>query len=70
MLCAPADLVKKSHALINGWERYQLTPSFENFVELAVSINSFTEFLIDKGASALHHSSHQLEQVRVAADAG
>lgn len=66
MLCAPADLVKKSQALINGWERYQLTPSFENFVELAVSINSFTEFLIDKGASALHHSSHQLEQVALA----
>jgi len=66
MLCAPADLVKKSQALINGWDRYQTEPSFENFVELAVSINSFTEFLIDKGASALHHSSHQLEQVALA----
>ena len=66
MLCAPADLVRKSQALINGWERYQSTPSFESFVELAVSINSFTEFLIDKGASALHYSSHQLEQVALA----
>jgi diguanylate cyclase (GGDEF)-like protein len=66
MLCTPADLVKKSQALLHGWKCYQLTPSFENFVELAVSINSFTEFLIDKGASALHHSSHQLEQVALA----
>ena len=63
MLCSPTDLIKKSQALLNGWQRYQLAPSFENFVELAVSINSFTEFLIDKGVSALHHASHQLEQV-------
>jgi len=35
----------------------------KNFVELAISINSFTEFLIDKGIAALHHASHQLEQV-------
>ena len=66
MLCSPTDLIKKSQALLNGWQRYQLAPSFENFVELAVSINSFTEFLIDKGVSALHHASHQLEQVALA----
>ena len=66
MLCSPAELTKKSQALLNGWQRYQLAPSFENFVELAVSINSFTEFLIDKGVSALHHASHQLEQVALA----
>ncbi len=66
MLCSPTDLIKKSQALLNGWQRYQLAPSFENFVELAVSINSFTEFLIDKGVSALHHASHQLEQVTLA----
>ncbi len=66
MLCSPADLTKKSQTLLNGWQRYQLAPSFENFVELAVSINSFTEFLIDKGVSALHHASHQLEQVALA----
>ena len=66
MLCSPADLIKKSQSLVNGWRRYQRAPSFENFVELAVSINSFTEFLIDKGVSALHHASHQLEQVALA----
>jgi DNA-binding response OmpR family regulator len=49
--------------LPSTWQHYQSVPRFENFVELAVSINSFTEFLIDKGVTALHHASHQLEQV-------
>ncbi len=66
MHCSPADLINKNQALIAAWRRYQLAPSFENFVELAVSINSFTEFLIDKGITALHHASHQLEQVALA----
>lgn len=66
MLCSPADLTQKNQALLTAWERYQSAPSFENFVELAVSINSFTEFLIDKGITALHHASHQLEQVALA----
>jgi len=63
MLCSPEELLQKSQALANTWQRYQTSPSFESFVELAVSINSFTEFLIDKGITALHHASHQLEQV-------
>ena len=63
MLCSPEELLQKTQALSNTWQRYQTTPSFESFVELAVSINSFTEFLIDKGITALHHASHQLEQV-------
>ena len=66
MLCSPEELLQKSQALSNTWQRYQATPSFESFVELAVSINSFTEFLIDKGITALHHASHQLEQVTLA----
>ena len=63
MLCPPEELLQKSQALSSTWQRYQAMPSFESFVELAVSINSFTEFLIDKGITALHHASHQLEQV-------
>jgi diguanylate cyclase (GGDEF)-like protein len=66
MLCSPEELLQKSQALSNTWQRYQATPSFESFVELAVSINSFTEFLIDKGITALHHASHELEQVTLA----
>jgi len=63
MLCSPDELLQKNQALSSAWARYQAVPNFENFVELAVSINSFTEFLIDKGVTALHHASHQLEQV-------
>jgi diguanylate cyclase (GGDEF)-like protein len=63
MLCSPEELLQKNQALSDTWQRYQAAPSFESFVELAVSINSFTEFLIDKGIAALHHASHQLEQL-------
>ena len=57
------ELGQKSQTLLGAWQLYQSAPSFENFVEFAVSINSFTEFLIDKGFTALHHASHELEQV-------
>ena len=60
------ELKQKSHTLLADWQRYQAAPSFENFVELAVSINSVTEFLIAKGFTALHHASHELEQVALA----
>jgi diguanylate cyclase (GGDEF)-like protein len=66
MLCPPEELLQKNQALSTTWQHYQTAPSFESFVELAVSINSFTEFLIDKGITALHHASHQLEQVALA----
>ena len=66
MLCPPEELLQKNQAVSNSWHRYRAEPSFESFVELAVSINSFTEFLIDKGIAALHHASHQLEQVTLA----
>ena len=63
MLCSPEELLQKNQALSNTWKHYQSMPSVESFVELAISINSFTEFLIAKGITALHHASHQLEQV-------
>ncbi len=66
MPCAPNELLQKSQALSQAWARYRGRPSFETFVELAVSINSFTEFLNDKGVAALHHASHELEQVTLA----
>ena len=52
MLISFTELRKKSQTLLSDWQRYQSAPSFENFVEFAVSINSFTEFLIDKGCEA------------------
>lgn len=38
------------------------SPGFEPFVEFAVCISSFSEFLQGKGLSGLHQSAHQLEQ--------
>ncbi len=66
MLCSPEELLQKNLVVSTSWRHYRAAPSFESFVELAVSINSFTEFLIDKGITALHHASHQLEQVALA----
>ncbi|MDA8129012.1 MAG: diguanylate cyclase [Betaproteobacteria bacterium] len=66
MLCPSEELLQKNLALSTTWQRYLAEPSFESFVELAVSINSFTEYLIDKGITVLHHASHQLEQVALA----
>ena len=63
MFFASTELNQKSQTLLTDWQRYQSAPGFESFIELAVSINSFTEFLIDKGFTALHHASHELEQV-------
>lgn len=66
MLCPSEELLQKNLALSTTWQRYLAEPSFESFVELAISINSFTEYLIDKGITVLHHASHQLEQVALA----
>ena len=63
MLISFPELGQKSKTLLIDCQRYQAAPNFENFVELAVSVNSFTEFLITKGFTALHHASHELEQV-------
>lgn len=38
------------------------SPSFDPFVEFAVSLSSFSEFLQSKGLSGLHQLSHSLEQ--------
>ena len=52
MLCSPEELLQKNQALSRTWQRYLAEPSFESFVELAVSINSFTEFLIEEFGDA------------------
>src|SRR3569833_2668990 len=66
MLCPPEELLQKNQAVSNSWHRYRAEPSLENKKKQAETINSFTEFLIDKGIAALHHASHQLEQVTLA----
>lgn len=58
----PAELKKKSDELHLKWGTYIASPSFELFVEFAVSLSSFSEFLQGKGLSGLHQLSHRLEQ--------
>ncbi len=62
MSCPPAELTKKSDELQHKWDAYIASPGFEPFVEFAVCLSSFSEFLNGKGLSGLHQLSHSLEQ--------
>jgi len=62
MSCPPADLKKKSDELLFKWWTYLKSPEFEPFVEFAVCLSSFSDFLQNLGLSGLHQLSHQLEQ--------
>ena len=62
MQLQPTDLKNKSDSLQLKWSTYATMPGFELFVEFAVDLSSFSEFLKDKGLSGLHQSAHQLEQ--------
>ncbi|MBT9505683.1 diguanylate cyclase [Rhodoferax sp.] len=62
MSCPPAELRKKSAELQLKWNSYSASPGIESFVEFAVCLSSFSEFLNAKGLSGLHQLSHSLEQ--------
>ena len=62
MSCPPAELQKKNDELHLKWGAYIASPGFEPFVEFAVCLSSFSEFLDGKGLSGLHQLSHNLEQ--------
>lgn len=66
MSCPPAELQKKSDELHLKWETYTASPGFEPFVEFAVCLSSFSDFLHGKGLSGLHQLSHNLEQQALA----
>ncbi|MFC4158345.1 GGDEF domain-containing response regulator [Chitinimonas lacunae] len=66
MSCSSVELQQKCTALTATWDGYCSTPTFENFVEFAVTLNSFAEFLIARGLSGLHHLGRDLEQVALA----
>lgn len=55
-------LRQKEKALQAAWVRYQSLPKFENFVEFALLLNSFTDFLLGKSFTGLLNASRQLEQ--------
>lgn len=62
MSCPPAELKKKSDELLFKWWTYLKSPDFEPFVEFAVCLSSFSDFLQNQGLSGLHQLSHHLEQ--------
>jgi diguanylate cyclase (GGDEF)-like protein len=62
MSCPPAELLKKCESLSSTWRGYRDSPTFEQFVEFAVTLSSFAEFLHGKGLSGLHQLSRDLEQ--------
>lgn len=62
MAFSPVEAKKKCTELLCKWEAYLKLPSFESFVEFAVSLSSFSEFLQGKSLSGLHRLSHGLEQ--------
>ena len=62
MLPPPAELKKKSDEFYVKWRAYVGASGFDEFVEFAVSLSSFSAFLHGKGLSGLHQISHGLEQ--------
>ncbi|GAB3251573.1 GGDEF domain-containing response regulator [Chitinimonas naiadis] len=66
MSCPPAELEKKSQALTATWHAYKAAPRFEQFVEFAVTLSSFAEFLHGKGLSGLNQIARDLEQQALA----
>ena len=66
MSCPPGALQKKCDELLHKWGAYVGSPSFESFVEFAVCVSSFSEFLNGKGLAGLHKMSQNLEQQALA----
>ena len=57
-----AELQKKCDAFGATWAAYGAAPHFEQFVEFAVILSSFAEFLNSRGLSGLHQLARDLEQ--------
>lgn len=62
MAYPPVQLQLKTEELRLKWDAYVCSPDFEPFVEFAVCISSFSEFLNSRGLSGLQRQSHRLEQ--------
>ena len=62
MSCSPAELKKKSDEFLSKWQACKDHPGIDGFVEFAVAVSSFTEFLDAKGLPGLHQTARALEQ--------
>lgn len=62
MSCSPAELKKKSDEFLSKWQACKAHPGIDGFVEFAVAVSSFTEFLDAKGLPGLHQVARAVEQ--------
>ena len=62
MSCSPVELQKKSDEFLSKWQACKDHPGIDGFVEFAVAVSSFTEFLNAKGLPGLHQTARALEQ--------
>ena len=63
MSCSPAELKRKSDEFFDKWAACKVNPGIDGFVEFAVAVSSFTEFLEAKGLPGLHQSARSVEQL-------
>lgn len=62
MAVSAEELTSRCQALQLQWSRVSTHPQFDVFVEFAVAVSSFTEFLSARGLAGLHQDAHALEQ--------
>ena len=62
MSCSPAELKRKSDEFLSKWHACKSHPGLDGFVEFAVAVSSFTEFLDAKGLPGLHQLARAVEQ--------
>ncbi len=63
MSCSPAELKKKSDEFLSKWQSCKDHPGIDGFVEFAVAVSSFTEFLDARGLPGLHQGARAVEQL-------
>jgi diguanylate cyclase (GGDEF)-like protein len=62
MSCSPAELKRKSDEFFDKWNACKAHAGIDGFVEFAVAVSSFTEFLDAKGLPGLNQSARAVEQ--------
>ena len=62
MSCSPVELSRKAEEFLSKWQLCKNNPGIDGFVEFAVAVSSFTEFLDARGLPGLHQLARAVEQ--------
>ena len=62
MSCSPIELSRKADEFLSKWQLCKDNPGIDGFVEFAVAVSSFTEFLDARGLPGLHQLARAVEQ--------